>query len=68
MKRLGVKILLVEPYFDIKTPESIGRETGAKVLVMTPSVGGVHEVTDYIKLFDYDLNLLASAIKEVGGR
>jgi ABC-type Zn uptake system ZnuABC Zn-binding protein ZnuA len=68
MKRLGVKILLVEPYFDIKTPESIGRETGAKVLVMTPSVGGVQEVTDYIKLFDYDLNLLASAIKEVGGR
>ena len=68
MKRLGVKILLVEPYFDLKTPESIGRETGAKVLVMTPSVGGIKEVTDYIKLFDYDLNLLVSAIKEVGGR
>jgi ABC-type Zn uptake system ZnuABC Zn-binding protein ZnuA len=68
MKRLGVKILLVEPYFDIKTPESIGRETGAKVLVMTPSVGGVQEVTDYIKLFDYDVDLLVSAIKEVGGR
>jgi zinc/manganese transport system substrate-binding protein len=68
MKRLGVKILLVEPYFDVKTPESIGRETGAKVLVMTPSVGGVKEVTDYIKLFDYDLNLLVSAIKEAGGR
>jgi zinc/manganese transport system substrate-binding protein len=68
MKRLGVKILLVEPYFDLKTPQSIGRETGAKVLVMTPSVGGVKEVTDYIKLFDYDLDLLVSAIKEVGGR
>jgi hypothetical protein len=58
----------VEPYFDSKTPESIGRETGGKVLVMTPSVGGVKEVTDYIKLFDSDLNLLVSAIKEVGGR
>jgi ABC-type Zn uptake system ZnuABC Zn-binding protein ZnuA len=68
MKRLGVKILLVEPYFDLKTPLSIGRETGGKVLVMTPSVGGVKEVTDYIKLFDYDLNLLVSAIKEVGGK
>ncbi|HXB57321.1 MAG TPA: metal ABC transporter substrate-binding protein [Vicinamibacteria bacterium] len=66
MKRLGVKILLVEPYFDLKTPESIGRETGAKVLVMTPSVGGVKEVTDYIKLFDYDLDLLVSAIKATG--
>jgi zinc/manganese transport system substrate-binding protein len=68
VKRLGVKILLVEPYFDLKTPQSIGRETGAKVLVMTPSVGGVPEVTDYIRLFDYDLNLLLSAIKEMGGK
>jgi zinc/manganese transport system substrate-binding protein len=68
MKRLGVKILLVEPYFDLKTPQSIGRETGAKVLVMPPSVGGEKEVPDYIKLFDYDINLLVSAIKEVGAR
>ena len=28
MKRQNVKILLVEPYFDLKTPQSIGRETG----------------------------------------
>ena len=55
--------MLVEPYFDLKTPNSIGRETGAKVLVMPPSVGGVKEVTDYFKLFDYDINLLVNAIK-----
>ena len=68
MKRLGVKILLVEPYFDLKTPQSIGRETGAKVLVMNPSVGGEKEITDYIKLFDYDIGLLAAALKDVGAR
>src|SRR5213594_2749267 len=33
MKRQNVKIILVEPYFDLKTPDSIARETGAKVLV-----------------------------------
>jgi zinc/manganese transport system substrate-binding protein len=66
MKRLGVKILLVEPYFDSKTPDSIGRETGAKVLVMPPSVGGEKEITDYIKLFDYDIQLLVAAIEETG--
>jgi ABC-type Zn uptake system ZnuABC Zn-binding protein ZnuA len=49
MKRLGIKILLVEPYFDLRTPQSIGREAGAKVLVMPPSVGGEKEITDYIK-------------------
>jgi zinc/manganese transport system substrate-binding protein len=68
MKRLSVKILLVEPYFDLKTPQSVARETGAKVLVMLPSVGGLKEATDYIKLFDYDLDLLAAAIKETGAR
>src|SRR5438045_2464647 len=54
MKRQSARIILVEPYFDLKTPNSIARETGAQVLVMPPSVGGVKEVTDYFKLFDYD--------------
>ena len=29
MKRQNVKLVLVEPYFDLKTPTAIGRETGA---------------------------------------
>ncbi len=68
MKRQNVKLVLVEPYFDLKTPNSIGRATGAEVLVMPPSVGGVKEVTDYFKLFDYDINLLIAALKKVGAR
>jgi ABC-type Zn uptake system ZnuABC Zn-binding protein ZnuA len=68
MKRQNVKILLVEPYFDLKTPQSIGRETGAKVLVMSPSVGGEKQITDYLTLFDYDLDQLAAAIKETGAK
>lgn len=65
MTRQSVKIVLVEPYFDLKTPNAIGRQTGAKVLVMPPSVGGVKEATDYIKLFDYDINLLLTTIKSL---
>lgn len=61
MKAQNVKVLLVEPYFDLKTPNSIGRETGAGVLVMPPSVGGEKVITDYIKLFDYDVDLFAKA-------
>jgi zinc/manganese transport system substrate-binding protein len=68
MKRQNVKIVMVEPYFDLKTPNSIGRETGAEVLVMPPSVGGVKEVTDFFKLFDYDINLLIAAFKKVGAQ
>jgi zinc/manganese transport system substrate-binding protein len=68
MKRQNIKIILVEPYFDLKTPNAIARDTGAKVVVMPPSVGGVKEVTNYFQLFDYDVNLLTAAIKETGAR
>src|SRR5882672_9876571 len=68
MKRQNVKLVVVEPYFDVKTPQSIGRETGAEVLVLPPSVGGVKEVTDYFKLFDYDINLIVEAIKKSGAK
>ena len=68
MKRQNVKLVLVEPYFDLKTPNAIGRETGAQVLVMPPSVGGVKEVTDYFKLFDYDVNLLVDALKKTAAK
>jgi ABC-type Zn uptake system ZnuABC Zn-binding protein ZnuA len=66
MKRQNVKLILVEPYFDTKTPKKIASDVGGEVLVMPPSVGGVKEVTDYFKLFDYDINLLVDAIKRTG--
>lgn len=63
MKREGVKIIMVEPYFDLKTPNSVASATGGKVVVMMPSVGGDKSITDYFKLFDYDINLLTNAFK-----
>jgi len=63
MKRENCKVVLVEPYFDLKTPQSIGRETGSQVVVYLPSVGGEKGVDDYFKLFDYDIDLLIKAFK-----
>jgi zinc/manganese transport system substrate-binding protein len=63
VKREHVSVILVEPYFDPKTPQSIARETGAQAVIMPPSVGGEKEITDYFKLFDYDLNLLIKAFQ-----
>jgi len=68
MKRQNIKLILVEPYFDLKTPNAIARDTGAQVLVLTPSVGGVKEVQTYFDLFDYNLRLLVDAVKETGAR
>jgi zinc/manganese transport system substrate-binding protein len=68
MKRQGVKLLLVEPYFDLKTPRAIARETGAKVVVLPPSVGAEKEITGYLELFDHGVGLLVAAIRETGAR
>jgi len=68
MKAKNITLILVEPYFDLKTPNSIARETGAHVLVLAPSVGAEKVITDYIKLFDYDVDQILTAIKQTGGK
>src|SRR5215471_9353223 len=63
MKRENCRVVLVEPYFDLKTPQSIGRQTAAQVVVYLPSVGGEKQVTNYFELFDYDIALLIKAFQ-----
>ena len=64
MKREKIKIELIEPYFDLKTPNSIASMTGGRVVVLMPSVGGKPVITDYFKLFDYDIGVLTKAFEE----
>jgi zinc/manganese transport system substrate-binding protein len=66
MRQRSVKVLIVEPYFDLKTPKKVARETGAKVLVLYPSVGGDEGIDTYIDLFDRNVELLTQAIRETG--
>jgi zinc/manganese transport system substrate-binding protein len=63
MKRDHVKVIMVEPYFDRKTPDSIAQQTGGVVVEYMPSVGGVKEITNYFQLFDYDIALLTKAFQ-----
>jgi zinc/manganese transport system substrate-binding protein len=63
MKQQKIKVILMEPYFDRKTPDSVAAATGARVVVAYPSVGGRPELTDYVKLFDYNVNELVKALK-----
>jgi zinc/manganese transport system substrate-binding protein len=68
MKRQGAKLIVVEPYFDLRTPQAIANQAGGKVLVLAPSVGGSKEAGDYLKLFDYDIGLLSSTLKQLTGK
>ena len=57
-----IPVVLMEPYFDERTPRSVAQKTGATLVRFIPSVGGVPEAKDYISLFDYDVKILADAL------
>src|SRR5262245_11839903 len=62
MREKKIPVILMEPYFDRKTPAQIADKAGATLLVFIPSVGGLPEIKDYFGLFDYDVKLLADAL------
>lgn len=63
MKQSGAKIIIMEPFYDRKTADVVARQTGAQVLVLPPSVGGVKGVDDYIALMQHDIRTVAAALK-----
>ena len=63
MRTKRIPVILMEPYFDERGPQSTAQKTGAKLLTFIPSVGGVPAAKDYVALFDYDVKLLADALK-----
>jgi zinc/manganese transport system substrate-binding protein len=64
MKRENIKLILVEPYFDLRTPNSVAQAVGGEVAQLMPSVGGVKQITNYFQLFDYDIDLLVSLFQK----
>jgi ABC-type Zn uptake system ZnuABC Zn-binding protein ZnuA len=63
MKNEGVKLILIEPFRERKTPEFAASQTGAKIVVFPIMVGGQKETDDYLSLFDYTINQIVSALK-----
>jgi len=63
MKNEGVKLILIEPFRERKTPEFVTSQTGAKIVVFPIMVGGQKETDDYLSLFDYTINQIVSALK-----
>jgi len=63
IKAQKIPLVIVEPYFDLKTPNYIAAQTGATVLTFYPSVGGLPAIKDYFSLFDYDIDAFVSSMK-----
>ena len=64
MKSDGVRVIIMEPWFNLRTAQSIAQKAGAKVVVLSPSVGGIKGTDSYIDLMSYNVKLLAESIKE----
>lgn len=68
MKAEDIRVILQEPYFDLKVGKFVAEKTGAKLLVLPPSVGGEEGIRTYFDLFDRNLANLVDAFKETGVR
>lgn len=63
VKRTGAKAIVMEPFYDRKVADLVAKQTGIKVLILPPSVGGVKGNNDYIQLMKYDMSQLADAVR-----
>ena len=61
VRKAGIKVIVVEPFYDLDAPNQVARMTGAKVIVLPTSSGG-DNASDYIGLMDYDVATLANAL------
>jgi ABC-type Zn uptake system ZnuABC Zn-binding protein ZnuA len=65
MKAEQVKVILVEPWNDLKLAERVASEVGggARAFVMASSVGAVKGADNYFAAIDYNVTTMAQALK-----
>ena len=63
MKRDRVKVVLLEPWSDRKLAERVAAEAGARAIVIAPSVGAVKGADTYFAAIDYNVRVLAEALR-----
>jgi len=63
MKDERVKVILVEPWNDLKLAARVADEAGAKALLLPPMVGGIKGADDYFSTIDYNVKMLAQALR-----
>jgi len=61
MRAEGVRLILMEPNRERKTPAFLANETGAKIAMIPSMVGGTREARDYLSFFDSIIETLVAA-------
>ena len=63
VRQSGIRVIVVEPFYDASAAEQIARATQAKVLRLPTSCGGTGGATGYVEFMDYTIATLAGALK-----
>jgi len=63
IREAAIKVIVVEPFYDSSAADQIARATGASVLRLSTSPGGVDGTSDYLALMDSNISALAGALK-----
>lgn len=63
MKEDRVPIIMVETYYPLHGPKMVAEKTGARLVVVPSSVGGLPGIKGYFDVFDYVLDHLVDAAK-----
>jgi zinc/manganese transport system substrate-binding protein len=63
MKQGGIRLLIMEDFFDPRLPQKISRDTGVPLIVLPTSVGAEDAIRSYFGLFDRQLALIGDALK-----
>ncbi len=58
-----IRVIITSPYFTSSSSDVVTKQTGAKTVVLATSVGAFDPVKTYFDLFDYNIRLLAGALK-----
>jgi zinc/manganese transport system substrate-binding protein len=61
MKSESVRLILMEPNHERKTPSFLSQETGAKIAIISSMVGGSREAQDYLGFFDSIIETLVAS-------
>ena len=63
MKEEKIKLVLVEPWNDVKLAARVAQEAGARAVVFASGVGAVKGADTYVATIDYNVKLLVEGLR-----
>ena len=64
IKANNIKVIISSPYFSTSSSDVVSKQTGAKELTLSTSVGGFDSIKNYFDLFDYNIDHLIATLKQ----